>query len=199
MRKLRALQDEIGTLENAVNIDTKRLGETEAHVSTLRKGLDPLFDQLKAKLLEGKESSIDSIQQAFDGRKKEIDQGEALTLALRERIEDNSKKLEAAKSARDTLFNDLSREWLQKEVKAFDQAADSLKRSAKRLLAAFYHLRSCDGVGVYQETIGEAFRYIPGLKIFSISSFDQTIFRADALQVDADDLERVYREISEGR
>jgi len=197
-KKLKGLLQEIDQIQGIIESEGQRLKETESRVGGLKKSLDPLFEDLKKKLVEGQERNIRSMEEAFDQRKGEIERDETLIIALHERLENLNHRLAEAKTERDRTFNALAEDWLRKEVKTFDHYLDGLNRATKRLLAAFYHLRESGGASVYTNILGDAFTYIPGLKVFSISNFDSAIFRTDAVRADGDDLKNVYREILEG-
>jgi hypothetical protein len=175
-KRYAALKRQFDTISEEIVSESQKIIDAEQRIGEGKQSLLSLRETLKAAIASGDQERINSLEIQIQEQEKLIQRDELLGEASQEMLLTMYQKQDVVQADLDKLFVELASEWLKKQVDSYDQAAKELLNRRSRLLACYDLLREKNCPKVYQDGLGDAFRFIPGVKIPIIKGFSQQKF-----------------------
>ena len=196
MNAYKKLCQELEMLEKEIERTEKRKEETKARVSSGEKTINRLADSLKEPLLSGDEKAVHQIEKDAQKTRVDLDRDRVLLDGLKNQLQVMKDRLGNLTDKKKSLFAEMAREWIEKEIQEHDRLAEELRNRVRRLLGCHRILREMGHQDIYREALGEAFEYVPGERLIIIREFQPALFRNyKANTVTGEDLKTVEIEI----
>lgn len=194
------LEEKEKTIQDEIDSDRRRLEETQQVITGLKRKAETFWEDLKKSVLESQEKNIRDVERLFEQNQKDLKRSEALAEGLKEKIQGKEEILQTTLEEKAQVFAILAEKWLKSEVSRYDEIASKTIRSIRRLLIVHSLLRDFNLQGVYRDTLGGGFEYLPNTKIPILRDFDQRGYLDNAsLHGGRTEIETVRSEIISGK
>jgi chromosome segregation ATPase len=167
-KAIRKLDTDIGSLHDQIQALQTRKAEAEARLESIKYEIPLTMEAMKKAMVGGGDLLT------LEERRKELqadkERQEILIVGLIEKIEEFELQLSRAIEERSDRFAELVSSWLAKEVKAYNETAERLTQSIKRLSACHSLLKETGRTEPFQEALGNAWRYFRQTRIVELGN-----------------------------
>ena len=165
---IKRLDVNIGSLHDQIQALQTRKAGAEARLESIKYETPLHMQAMKKAMVDG--GDLPALEEQRKELQADKERQEIMIAGLIEKIEELEIQLSKAIEDRSDRFAELVSSWLAKEVKTYNETAERLRQSIKRLSACQSLLKEAGRTEPFQKALGNAWRYFMQTRVVELGN-----------------------------